>query len=99
VPADVIAYDDALATTTPVVASADALTPGFVAGFAATISAPVFLCFASIDLTTEPLREVGLYRDSRDITLFRLDGSAHCHNFATSRHALWERLPRWAASL
>jgi hypothetical protein len=32
------------------------------------------------------------------VTLLVLTGSAHCHNFAATRAALWDRLGTWAAA-
>jgi hypothetical protein len=40
---------------------------------------------------------VAYYCRSRDVTLYVLSDSAHCHNFASSRDELWDRIGLWAA--
>jgi hypothetical protein len=34
-----------------------------------------------------------------DATLFVLRDSAHCHNQATTRALLWDRMDRWVRSI
>ena len=39
------------------------------------------------------------YASSSDITLFILPTSAHCHNSASTRVYLWNRLAQWVTAL
>jgi hypothetical protein len=43
------------------------------------------------------LAEPAFYKSSNDITLLRLPRTGHCHNFAPTRHLLWDRLDGWIA--
>jgi alpha-beta hydrolase superfamily lysophospholipase len=95
VPAEVIAYDTAAATVAPRQASLDIITPGLGAGHASQIGSPVLLAFGSVDLSPDPRGEVQSYKRSPDITLLMLEDTAHCHNLASSRGNLWERLLGW----
>jgi pimeloyl-ACP methyl ester carboxylesterase len=99
VPADVVAYDTEAATVSPRQAALDIITPGLAARYTAAITTPMFLAFGSVDLSPDPRREVESYAQSRDITLFLLEGSAHCHNLASSRALLWERMLAWIEAL
>lgn len=60
-----------------------------------SIDVPIFVCFAERDTSPSPHEEPGVYTGSSDVTLFILAGSAHCHNFATTRAVLWDRLLTW----
>jgi alpha-beta hydrolase superfamily lysophospholipase len=95
VPAEVIAHDTVAATVAPRQASLDIITPGLGADHASQIGSPVLLAFGSVDLSPDPRSEVQSYQRSPDITLLMLDDSAHCHNLASSRAKLWERLVSW----
>ncbi len=99
VPDALIAADEAIGTTTPSCFGRDALTPGIVHAEAAAIDRPVFLMHGSVDTAADPHREAGYYRASPDVTVMRLADTAHCHNFATRRRELWDRMDRWIASL
>jgi len=46
----------------------------------------------SVAATTASLRPT---RPSKDVTLFILERSGHCHNSDSGRHLLWDRLGRW----
>jgi pimeloyl-ACP methyl ester carboxylesterase len=95
-PAALIEADTALATVTPRVAAIEVITPHVSAAAAAAVTAPVFLAFGAVDLSPDPLGEVATYPAAPDITLIRLERSAHCHNFAPDRQRLWRRLIAWA---
>lgn len=56
------------------------------------IDAPVFLAYGEADVSPDQSRESAVYSGSPDVTFFRLRGSAHCHNGATTRQLLWDRL-------
>jgi hypothetical protein len=51
---------------------------------------PVFLAFGE-----RPRDEVAFYTNSCDLGLVVLKDAAHCHNFAATRHALWDRIASW----
>ena len=63
------------------------------------ITVPVFVGFGENDLTRDFFGSAVRYTSTRDITLFVLPGSAHCHNLATLRTVLWDRLAHWASGL
>ncbi len=75
--------------------AAQASNRAAVAAVVAAIETPVFLAFGEKDTSSTPHREPGCYTGARDITLFVLEGSAHCHNFAGSRVRLWDRILGW----
>jgi alpha-beta hydrolase superfamily lysophospholipase len=100
VPGDVIAADDAAESRVPVRAASEVITPGYVAEFAGAVDVPVFLALGShVDVSPDPYTEVANYRASRDVTLYVVEGSAHCHNFSGGRIALWDRMAAWIASV
>lgn len=72
-----------------------AAVPGITADEAALIDVPVFLGYGVVDVSPEPRAEARFYRRSPDITTVVLPSSAHCHNMASSRHRLWNRLLSW----
>ena len=39
---------------------------------------------------------MAFYPRSRDVTLYVLRDSAHCHNSASTRTELWDRIGQWA---
>ena len=87
------------ATVLPPRAAAEASVPWFTADSAAAIDVPVFLTFGELDVSPAPHAEPSYFASSPDVTLFVLAGSAHCHNMATTRTVLWDRLDRWIRSL
>lgn len=95
-PADVVAADDATATRWPRQSYVEALTAGYSASFAPMVECPLFLGFGEHDIPERPHDEVAFYTGSRDVTLYVLEDAAHCHNFASTRTRLWDRLARWA---
>lgn len=99
VPLALVEADEAAGSTTPACLGRDALTPGIVHADAAAMTCPVFLMHGQIDTSPDPLGEARYFRASRDVTVMTLEETAHCHNFATLRHRLWDRLDRWIASL
>lgn len=94
VPFDVAEADAAISVVPRVFGTA--MIPGVVADHAARIDVPVLTGYGVVDVSPDPRAEAGLYRSSPDITTVILDGSAHCHNMASSRHRLWRRLLAWA---
>jgi alpha-beta hydrolase superfamily lysophospholipase len=95
VPADVLAADDAGATVLPRQLAVSAIASAAAAHYPGQVDVPVFLCFGEVDMSPDPRREVTLYTSSKDVTLFLLPGSAHCHNIAGTRQVLWDRLVPW----
>ena len=62
------------------------------------IEVPVLVAFGDHDLTDAYERAAARYTASRDVTLYVLPGSAHCHNQASSRAQLWDRIVEWMDS-
>jgi pimeloyl-ACP methyl ester carboxylesterase len=97
VPRAVIAADDAEAVLWPRQAYVEALLAGHSARYAAGIDCNVFLGFGDNDVPPLPHADVAYYTRSHDVTLYVLPNSAHCHNFASTRNQLWDRIGVWAA--
>ena len=99
VPDAVVAADDAEAAPWPrqpyVTA---ALLAGYSARFAARVDCTTNLPlgFGDHDVPRIPHADVAYYRRSHDVTLYVVPDSAHCHNFASTRARLWDRIGRWA---
>ena len=96
VPAEVVAADDAEAVSWPRQSYVDALLAGYSAGLAGRLDCRVFVGFGDHDVPPVPQDDVGFYTGSRDVTLYVLSDAAHCHNFATTRAQLWDRIGLWA---
>jgi pimeloyl-ACP methyl ester carboxylesterase len=96
VPAEVIAADDAEASPWPRQSCVEALLAGHSARFAAELKCNVFLAFGDHDVPPVPHADVAYYPRSPDVTLSVLCNSAHCHNFASTRTQLWDRIGLWA---
>ncbi len=98
VPQALIEADEAAGSTTPSCLGRDALTPGIVHEASARIACPVFLMHGEIDTSPDPHGEVAFFKASPDVALMVLERTAHCHNFATLRRRLWDRLDAWVTS-
>lgn len=72
---------------------------GAVAEEAAAIDVPVLIGCGEIDLVTDPWAEPAWYRGSRDVAVFVVPRMAHMHNFARTRHTLWDRIAGFAQSV
>ena len=96
VPADVVEADCVTAKSVVPRIFGTAMIPGVVAEHAALIDVPVFLGYGVVDVSPNPRAEAALYCSSPDITTLVLADSAHCHNMASSRLQLWQRLLDWA---
>jgi hypothetical protein len=96
VPAAVISADDAHAVRWPRQSYVEALLAGHSARFAAELDCNVFIGFGDHDIPPAPHADVAYYSRSPDVTLYVLRDSAHCHNFASTRAQLWDRIGRWA---
>ncbi len=95
VPAAVIAADDAEAVRWPRQSYVGALLAGYSASFAEQLDCNVFVGFGDHDVPPIPHADVAFYTHSHDVTLYILRNSAHCHNFATTRTELWDRIGVW----
>lgn len=94
-PAAVVAADEAAVGPVAPAVHQNFPTPGFGRDAAAKVDVPVFLAFGAREVTADAGSEPKFYPGAPEITLVRLAGSSHCHNFAPDRHRLWERLARW----
>ncbi|HZP30275.1 MAG TPA: alpha/beta fold hydrolase [Acidimicrobiia bacterium] len=65
----------------------------------AAVDVPVFIGVGTGDITGDPFRIPASFRNSRDVTLFVLDGAGHNHNAAPTRERLWDRLAAWARAV
>ncbi len=62
---------------------------------AGKIEVPVFMSYGEKDVSPSPREEVACFINSNDVTFFELPRSAHCHNFASTRAMLWDRMLAW----
>lgn len=99
VPAEVIAADDAIAVQTPANIGLDSIRTGIVVNEAANIDVPVYFCLGERDVSPDPHAEPSYFKRSTDFTLHILPRSAHCQNFASTRHEMWNRMHAWVRSL
>ena len=100
VPPAVVEADTASTlTVVPRRCAATSMVPGVAIEAAAKIEVPVLLAYGDVDVSPQPRAEPGFFPASRDITLFLLRDSGHCHNMAGTRHVLWDRLARWVAEV
>ena len=83
------------ATVVPKDAALDAVVPRWCAELAATITTPVLVAFGDPDLSPDVDAEAQAYAAADSVTVVRVEGSAHCHNLAGSRQALWDALWEW----
>jgi alpha-beta hydrolase superfamily lysophospholipase len=95
VPEEVIAADTAAQVPVPTLLAARTLSADVCTQAAAAIDVPVFLGIGERDTVAAPRDEPRYYGACPDITLYVLPRSAHCHNFASTRAQLWDRLLRW----
>ncbi len=95
VPDDVLAADRAAGTVIVRGIASRSITTKVLATYARSVEVPVLLAFADLDMSPDPRAETAIYSASRDVTLFLLPGSSHCHNSASTRHTLWRRIAEW----
>jgi pimeloyl-ACP methyl ester carboxylesterase len=96
---NIIAADDAIAAETAASIGLDSIRTGIIAEDAAKIDVPIYLCLGERDVSPDPHAEPGCFRRSTDFTLHILPRSAHCQNFASTRHEMWNRMHAWARSI
>jgi alpha-beta hydrolase superfamily lysophospholipase len=100
VPQEVIDADTAVQSRVPLRAAAEVTTPGMVEQYARRVDVPVFLAFgAALDVSPNPYAEPTNYTGSPDVTLHLVPNSGHCHNFASHRTQLWDRIATWVQTV
>lgn len=99
VPDAVVEADNAAATHTARMAAVDAQTPMKRRAMAATITVPVLVALGELDVSPSPKDEPGVFSGSVAVTHFIQPRAAHCHNFASTRHAFWDRIGDWIQTL
>src|SRR5262249_39500740 len=75
------------------------MVPGNADPELARIDVPVFIGVGANDITGDPFRIPPSFPNSRDVTLFVLDGAGHNHNAAADRERLWDRVAASARGL
>ncbi|MDT5014841.1 MAG: hypothetical protein QOD39_1001 [Mycobacterium sp.] len=99
-PQEVIDADSAAQSRVPLRAAAEVTTPGFVEDYTSSVDVPVFLAFgAATDVSPSPHAEPANYTGSPDVPLHLVPKSGHCHNFASHRLQLWDRIARWVSTV
>jgi pimeloyl-ACP methyl ester carboxylesterase len=73
------------------------MIPGATRSERARIDVPTFFGFGDHDLIDDYLDCVAQFRSLRDATVFVLEDSGHCHNQASGRRLLWDRIHDWTA--
>ena len=100
VPAAVVETDTSTTlTVVPRRCAAASSIPGIAVGAATEIAVPVFLAYGDVDVSPAPHAEPAFFSASHDVTLYVLEGSGHCHNMASTRRLLWDRLASWAETV
>jgi pimeloyl-ACP methyl ester carboxylesterase len=99
VPPEVIAADDLTITPVPGVCGPLSIVPFIASDHARRVACPVFIGLGERDSTPDHHDEPRAYASSSDITLFVLERSAHCHNTASTRLQLWDRLAGWIEAI
>ena len=87
----------ASATVPP--AAVSMLTPGIVTDAAVAIDVPVLVVAGEIDVNSDLEAERAAYRSAPSVDTWRLERSAHMHNFATTREQLWQRIHQWGSTI
>ena len=99
VPLEVVQADnDSMTTVVPRRSAAQSSTPGITIDAARRVRVPILVGYGEVDISPDPRADASIYVSSPDVTLYLLAGSAHCHNTATTRHDIWERLFGWCLS-
>jgi hypothetical protein len=99
VPEPVVAADAAAATVVPRGALHQASARPLGRALAAMIDVPILHAWGSADTSPNPHDEGRYFSSCHDYTLVMVPDSAHCHNFAGTRHLLWRRIATWLDSI
>jgi hypothetical protein len=75
------------------------LAPGAVATEAAAITVPVLVAVGERDVVPNPWMEPFAFKSSTDISVFVVPRMAHMHNFAHTRHLLWDKIHSWGTGV
>jgi alpha-beta hydrolase superfamily lysophospholipase len=75
------------------------MIPGSTDAEKEAVDVPLLLAYGDGDLTRNFNGAFARYANATDATLFVLHDSAHCHNQATTRALLWDRMDRWIHSI
>lgn len=75
------------------------LAPGVVSAEAAAIDVSVLVACGERDVVSDPHAEPVAYRNSPDVSVAVYPRMAHMHNFAATRHQLWERIAHFARTV
>jgi pimeloyl-ACP methyl ester carboxylesterase len=70
-------------------------SPGFFTPEVSHIRVPVLMAFGERDVSADMRREATAFFNSNDISIFIVPRMAHMHNFADTRHILWQRVADW----
>jgi pimeloyl-ACP methyl ester carboxylesterase len=95
VPRDLIAADEAHASTTPACLGRAALTPGIMHKASKQIRVPVLVVQSVIDTSPSPAKEPAYFERAPSVELQVLEDAAHCQNFAGTRAKHWAALNDW----
>jgi pimeloyl-ACP methyl ester carboxylesterase len=95
VPMDLIAADEAHASTTPACLGRAALTPGSMHEASRQIRVPVLVVQSVIDTSPAPDKEPAYFAGALSVELQILEDAAHCQNFASTRTTHWTALNDW----
>jgi pimeloyl-ACP methyl ester carboxylesterase len=71
-------------------------SPGFFTPEVARIDVPVLMAYGERDVSHDMRREPTAFMSSNDVSVFIVPRMAHMHNFADTRHILWQRVADWA---
>ena len=71
-------------------------SPSFYTPEVSHINVPVLMAFGERDVSPDMRREATAFFNSNDISIFIVPRMAHMHNFAETRHVLWQRVADWA---
>jgi pimeloyl-ACP methyl ester carboxylesterase len=97
VPQDIVTADEERAAPLWLYGGACTGALGYTKAAASMIDVPVLVAFGEQDLAARPHEEPACFSSSRDVTLYILPESAHCHNLAPTRKQLWDRIISWLA--
>jgi pimeloyl-ACP methyl ester carboxylesterase len=75
------------------------MIPGSAHAERAAVAVPTFVGFGDQDLIVDYIDALAQYRRVREAALYVLDGSGHCHNQATGRRFLWDRILAWITAI
>lgn len=95
VPMDLIAADEAHASTTPACLGRAALTPGIMHEASRQIRVPMLVVQSVIDTSPAPDKEPAYFSGAPSVELQVLEDAAHCQNFASTRTKHWTALNDW----